>query len=554
MGAVMLWGDRTHTRVLGRTEIVLVVAAILAVGLWTQSALRRSDQGARVLGTTIWSGSMSFPSGYTVTAGQTVELNPATNTTIEFGGNLIVQGTLRSYPAPGVTHTIRFTGITESGYVGGGNVPLGSDKGLWVTDAGSLDLSGAAKLAWARATASLPAGATGATLDAVPVGWQVGDELLVSPTENPNVTNFSSRHELRTVTSLSGSSVGFAALSYPHPRVTVKPGVSYGAEVVNLTRSVRIEGQDATHRTHVWMKSSVPQSIRNVSIRYVGPQKGSPADVVLGRYGLHFHRMGDGSRGSLVEGVVVRNTGGPAFAVHASHGVTLRNTVAFDTQDVGYWYDPGAAEAPNDTTMDGALAGYVRPTPKQGAGYRLTAFWLGRGDGNDCVRCVAFGVQGNKNASGFGWPEGEVGIWGFTDAVAHNNRRDGIFVWQNASGGHVVERFTAYHNGNAGVEHGAYTNEYHYVDNILYGNKLAAVILHAESQSQPPATSFERPYIDGAGITANAVMLAKPTNVDQPPTLWCGATILGLTGPAYIVSYTGPDSTIAERLAITSVC
>ncbi|MGH2728600.1 MAG: hypothetical protein ACRDKS_16640, partial [Actinomycetota bacterium] len=276
---------------------MLILAAILAVGLWAASALHRSDQKPRVLGATLWSGSMSFPSGFTVVAGQTVELNPAVNTTVELGGNLIVQGTLRSYPASGVTHTIRFTGITESGYVGGGNVPLSSDKGLWVTDAGALDLNGASKVAWTRANAGLSAGAASATLEAVPSGWAVGDELLISPTENPNVSNFSTHHELRTITSVSGSSVGFAALSYPHPRVTVKPGVSYGAEVVNLTRSVRIEGQDATRRAHVWMKSSVPQSIRNVAIRFVGPQKGSPADVALGRYGLHFHRMGEASRG-----------------------------------------------------------------------------------------------------------------------------------------------------------------------------------------------------------------------------------------------------------------
>jgi hypothetical protein len=520
----------------------------LVLGLFTSAMLISAET------LTTWSGSMSLPAGHTIGSSETIELAPNVDTTITLGGNLIVQGTLRSKPAAGVTHVIRFNGIDESKYVGGGNEPLGSDVGLWVTGSGKLDLAGSEKLAWTRAAESIASGATTAVLQAAPVGWQAGDEILVAPTENPNVDAFSTHHEVRTLTSVSGTTVGFGSLSFAHPRVTVKPGVSYGAEIVNLTRSVRIEGQDATHRTHVWIKSGVPQSIRNVSIRYAGPQKGSPAESVLGRYGLHFHRGGEGSRGSLVEGVVVRQTGGPGFAVHASNGVTLRNTVVHDVQNAAYWYDPGATEAPNDALYEGAIASYVRPTPKQGSAHRLSAFMLGRGTGNGCVRCVAFGVQGGKNASGFEWPEGEVGVWRFEDSLAHNNARDGLFVWQNATGGHNVDRFTAYHNGSAGIEHGAYTNAYHFRDAVLYANKSAGVILHAASLDQAPPLSFERPYVDGAGITLNAVLLAKPTNFDQPPTLWCGASILGLKAVPFLVGYTGADATIVERLLILPVC
>lgn len=503
---------------------------------------------------TLWSGTLSFPNGYAVAANETVELDPTIDTVVTLSQNLVVQGVLVSKPAAGVTHTIRFAGITEAVFVGGGNVPLPTDKGLWVTDAGRLDLAGAEKLSWTRAATSLSAGATSATLEAAPAGWHTGDEILITPTESPAVSGFAAHHEVRTITSISGSTVGFAALSHPHPRVVVKPGVGYGAEIANLTRSVRIEGQDATHRTHVWMKSSEPQSIRNVAIRYVGPQKGYPADVALGRYGLHFHRGGEGSRGSLVEGVVVRGSGGPAFAVHQSNGVTLRDTIAFDVQSVAYWYDPGAVEAPNDALYDGALAASVTPTPKQGEGYRLTAFMLGRGIGNACVGCVGSGVRGGKNSSAFEWPEGEIGVWQFEDAVAHNNSRNGIFVWQNATKGHVVDRFTAYHNGYAGIEHGAYTNEYRYRDAILYGNTTAGVILHAESPALPPPTTFERPWVDGAGLGSHAVRLEKPTNVGQPPSIWCGSTILGITSVPYSVVYTGADASVAARLLILPVC
>ncbi|MEX2557022.1 MAG: hypothetical protein WEB06_15525 [Actinomycetota bacterium] len=542
-------GNRLNGR--STSTLAFVIAALIATGLWARSTIH-SDEPARVMGVTIWSGAMSFPSGYTVAAGQTVELNPNANTTIDLGGNLLVQGTLRSWPAPGFTHVIRFTGITETSFVGGGDVPLASDKGLWVAGAGNLDLSGTPKLAWTRAAGTLAKGATTATLSEAAAGWQVGDEVLISPTENPNVAGFSTHHEIRTLTSVSGSSVGFAALTYPHPQVTVKAGTTYGAEVVNLTRNMRIEGTDITHRTHVWIKSSKPQSVRNVAIRYVGPQKSG--DTIMGRYGLHFHRSGEGSRGSLIEGVVVRQAGAFAFVPHASNGITFRNTAAFDTQSGAYWNDPGEAEKPSDTVYDRALAGYVRPAPAENP-FRTTAFFLGRGDGNKCLGCVTFGVQGSKNTSGFGWPEGEVGVWTFEDSVAHNNLQDGIFTWQNGPATHTIARFVAYYNGKSGIEHGAYTNSYAYDDVILYGNKIAGIQLHAESKA-PPMTrmQFARTYLDGAGITKYGYLLERPTNVDQPPVLVCQNVIQSLTGPMYFVNYTGADATVAERLEITASC
>ena len=42
--------------------------------------------------------------------------------------------------------------------------------------------------------------------------------------------------------------------------------------------------------------------------------------------------------------------------------------------------------------------------------------------------------------------------------LSHNNKVNGIFVWQNNPGKSVIDRFVAYHNGKAGIEHGAYKN------------------------------------------------------------------------------------------------
>jgi len=548
-------GSRLNGR--SNSKFALFFVALIAAALWAQSTIR-SDEPARVMGVTIWTGTQSFPTGYTVAAGQTVELNPNANTNIDLGGNLTVKGTLRSWPAAGVIHTIRFTGINEASFVGGGHAPLASDKGLWVTEAGNLDLVGSPKLGWSRATASLSAGATSATLETAPTGWKVGDEVVIAPTENPNIANFSTRRELRTITSVTGSKVGFGALSYPHPRVTVKPNLSYGAEIANLTRNVRIEGT-ASGRSHVWIKSTAKQTIRHAALRYLGPRKGGLK--VAGRYGLHFHRNDNASRGTIVEGVVSRQVGAHAFVAHRSNGITFRDTVSIETMEDAYWYDPGALEAPDDTIYERALALGVSAQPGNSY-HRLTGFHLGLGHGNTIRDSAAVGVQGGVSSSGYIWPEihdairGDPtnGVWTFDANVAHNNLQDGIFTWQNVSEGHIVSRFVGYHNGRSGIEHGAYSNQYHYVEAMLYGNRLAAVQLHAESEILPPFTSFERSHVNGAGITKHAVLLEKPTFINRPPSIWCGNAIQGLTGAAYLVNYAGEDSTVAERLDIKPLC
>src|SRR5688572_5492911 len=98
MGATMPLGNRLHANT--NSTLAVFIVALIAAALWAQSTIR-SDEPARVMGVTVLTGTQSFPSGYTVAAGQTVELNPSANTTVELGGNLVVQGTLRSWPVPG---------------------------------------------------------------------------------------------------------------------------------------------------------------------------------------------------------------------------------------------------------------------------------------------------------------------------------------------------------------------------------------------------------------------------------------------------------------------
>lgn len=153
---------------------------------------------------------------------------------------------------------------------------------------------------------------------------------------------------------------GFAPFVMGSAVPQVDPSVP-PTEVLNLTRSVRIEGT-SEGRSHVIIISSAPQTIRYVALRFMGPRQVAPdgsLTSVIGRYPIHFHHSHDGSRGSVVEGSAVRDSGNRAFVPHLSHGVAFRGNVAYNLTGVAYWWDQGPDNASHDTIWEGNLAGLV---------------------------------------------------------------------------------------------------------------------------------------------------------------------------------------------------
>ena len=368
-----------------------------------------------------------------------MRFDPSHDTTLEVSGNLIVRGRLVMKPNRGVRHVLRFVDVDEDAFVGGGLDPIGSDAGLWVMGRGQLDIRGTPKQAWNRQGKHRT--------------WSRHDDLVVAPVRRGD---FTARRFRR------GSHV---------PRAG-----SHRAEVLNLTRNVRIEGTPGG-RAHIFIRSHRPQSIRYALLRYLGPRQGGggSSESVLGRYGLHFHHCHGGSRNSVVEGVVVRDCGGHAFVPHMSHGITFRSCISYETFEAAYWWDEH--DTTNDLLIDRCVAAGVHADPEI-HGYRLAGFALGKGRRLRIRDCVAFGVIGNNPSAGYVWPEAPSGLWLFRNNLAHNNAVAGIFVWQNVREPHVVRRFTAYRNGEAGIIHGAYFNAYHYKDLDLR-DQTNAIELHA---------------------------------------------------------------------------
>jgi hypothetical protein len=440
----------------------------------------------------------SRPSSLTVPAGHTLRFDPDRNVTLELRGNLVVHGTLEMKPKRGVRHVLRFVGIDEEDFVGGGMRVLDSDVGLWVMGHGKLDIRGDPRAGWNR-TGSDPT-------------WKPNDEILTTPFEPGDYTTFAPYQGAS-----AGSPGGLATVTGPDGRV-------FTQEAFNLTRSVRIEGT-RRGRTHIFIRSSAPQSILYAAIRHVGPRKATtdpqvPTASVLGRYGLHFHMCGKGSRGSRVEGTVVRDCGSHAFVPHMSDGVTFTDCVAHGTNEDAYWWDPGTTT--NETMWMHCLAARLVPIPAF-RGSRLAGFNLGNGTGNALVDSVVVGNQGNKQAAGFIWPESGSGVWLFQDCVAHNNKRDGLFVWQNTVSPHKIEDFAAFRNG-YGIEHGAYHNVFDFERCVTFEN-ARGLLIHALSASAAsgPLRWIDSSFQDGLLVSGHTLAATEPALfVDSP----CAAVIV----------------------------
>jgi hypothetical protein len=223
----------------------------------------------------------------------TLAFDPEGGRTLESEGNVVVHGRLARGPATATAeHRLVFRGVDERRFAGGGMDPLDSDVGLWVMGAGVLDAAGTPKRAWSRLADPARARTSSITV-ADPSGWQVGDEIVVTPTEDPSVPEHHLRHDRRRIASISGTEIALdTLLAFPHPAVEVAPGHTMRAEVLNLTRNVRIEGTP-DGRAHVFVRAG-RQTISHVELAHVGPRQPTPnpqadSQKVLGRYGLHFH-------------------------------------------------------------------------------------------------------------------------------------------------------------------------------------------------------------------------------------------------------------------------
>lgn len=475
--------------------------------------------------------------------------------TIQSSANVIVYGKWTMRPAnAAIIHTLRFIGIDESKFVGGGMSPIASDVGLWVmcsqsegemslcaanSPGGALDLLGAPKTSWTHLAGSVAAGATQIVLKEAPLGWRVGDTLSIAPTLVGAGGVAAPGFDVANITAITGATVTLsAATTKSHPVVTSPhTGQRYTAEVMNLTRNVRIQGVcngqatlTGNGRAHIFIRSTRPQSIIGAELNCLGTRRADGSTYTLarvGRYALHFHHAHDGSRGSIVRDTVVRNAGNHALVPHASHGIQFINDIVYNAFEDAVWWDnpscPSCTDANSDDLLfDGVIVALIRPD-RDYRGFSLSGFDLVKGkDLSLTVRnSVAVGVQGNVDAGGFTWSEAAQAMWVFDNNIAHNNL-DGIFVWQNNYNPHTITNFVAYRNKEMGVDHGAYRNNYQYDSLDLFGNGVADLNSRAAGGSVLRADGYGQAW---QHVQAAKLRIAEHTLGFITPVLFKDCTI-----------------------------
>ncbi len=234
---------------------------------------------------------------------------------------------------------------------------------------GETSIHGAAKDSHEKVIDDPMAGDTSVTFAEIPLGWEIGDTIVVAGTryegykwdnDISGVRHHESEDEVRVITEIDGNTVHFAeALLHDHdtPRNDLKTSVA------NYTRNVSIEtenGADAEvhERGHVMFMHSDDVDVRYAEFFQLGrTDKSEDSDSVgnfdeisydtnvQGRYSLHLHRAGveDGSDPVQIVGNAVYGSPGWGF-VHHDSNADLSNNASFDTFGAGF-----VAETGNET-------------------------------------------------------------------------------------------------------------------------------------------------------------------------------------------------------------
>lgn len=440
---------------------------------------------------------MKIPAGQTLTLDKDLSLteplqvegvlilDPNSNVTLTTTQNILVTGNLISQPDPSVTHIIRFTGIDESKFVGGGDVVLDSDVGLWVMQAGQLNLNGRP--------------------------YSLGDY-------DPEHPKFTEDIEVAIQTAIppnlriEGTATGQAHLFIKSSR----------PQTIRYTQ-LRYLGP---------RKDSNNDGIK---------------ELVTGRYALHFHHCEDGSRGSIVEGCIARDCDNHCYVPHSSHGITMRGNIAYNVTETPFWYDFG--HKTNDLLWENNLVVNVafveRSLDQDNPGaptFGVSGFVLGFGDGNVCRGNVVIGTTGDPRVSGaYMWPEIRNNAdntlqlespWTFENNTAINCAA-GISVWQNNNHHHIV-RNTTIINCPVAIFHGAYQNHYRYI-----GGKIVGGYIEVRAASGTTnRVRFEGIDVDAAGGGYCVVVGEGPLD-GVVPVLFRSCNFTGWTKAAVIDQNTG---------------
>jgi hypothetical protein len=279
--------------------------------------------------------------------------------TLHAYGSVVVRSTLTGSEGSLLFHVENdrvFTGNTSPGPVAGLPDFHPEDTGLWALPNSHVKLEGSEVTPWLNAIpksqigiplsyegVSLPCISEGSlVLSSVPVGWQVGDKLLLAGLQGSYI--------VADLTEIDGANIRYSTTqtTFAANAISVE-GALLLPKVGNLSRRLSIVSADVqegntNHRSHTSFmccgtcSGRVDVTLKNVEFRNLGPR------AKLGRYPIHFHHANDLS-GSSVEGCSiwqdVSEPGSRLVSIHSSQNLIVKNNVGLKSQGHGFFMEAG---------------------------------------------------------------------------------------------------------------------------------------------------------------------------------------------------------------------
>jgi hypothetical protein len=300
-----------------------------------------------------------------------------------------IQGTATNPIGPNITSTVIFT---DSGQIDRITDPTELGRGL--ISHGKVTIYGAEKTTQTSLAVNPLAGARTLTLSSIPIGWSIGDEIIIAgvtsrqldivPQPNANTPAYpqiSTEDEVRIITAINGNTITLdRSLAYNHlppAGLTDFEGKPLRIYIANTARSIKYQSANTNyadnsqiHRHgHVMFMHNDKITVNFAEFRDLGrTNKAISIDDVLiepvsnqqikftpgtgtnvrGRYSLHFHKAGINGQASPVVARGNAIVGGPGWGLvnHQSY-VEAYDNVAYNV--------PGAAFVEEDGTGIGSF-------------------------------------------------------------------------------------------------------------------------------------------------------------------------------------------------------
>jgi hypothetical protein len=286
--------------------------------------------------------------------------------------------------------------------------------------AGAFTCAGVEKTRFVRLASEPAAGAVTLTLAAVPVGWAVGDTLVIPDSRHLRQSETTSwaptapQWERRTIKSITGNVVTLTGgLAFSHPGARDAAGaISFLPHVANLSGSIVIQSLGA-NRGHILATGRANVDLRYLRLSNLGrtTRLALGAGNQVGRYPLHMHHLvgptspqPNGYQFTLIGNAI---DGGDAVhdrkwgvAVHASHHGLIQGNAVYNYAGSAYMFEDGSESF---NVVDGNIA--IRST---GVGDRLSVgvegggFWF-KGPNNYVRNNVAANAFATQPEAAYGF-------------------------------------------------------------------------------------------------------------------------------------------------------